>query len=371
MIRPIEWIRETSVLRSHLGQVGRGPLSLDTEADSLHHYPEKVCLVQLSFGGADRLVDPLAGVDLSQLQTVLADPGVRKILHGADYDLRILHRDFGLTIAGLFDTMVAARLTGEREFGLAVLLGKHFGVELDKRHQRADWSQRPLPEALAAYAALDTRHLAELADLFEERLRELGRTAWAAEEFGRLEGVRWNERTDSDAFRRVKGSAGLSPRQLAVLRELVGFREQEARRRDRPPFRIARDEVLLAVVRSDPRSPAELARIPGFPRPWSQPRAAQQLLDVVRRALALPDSQLPEVRRRRRRPNAAFERRLREVMAHRDRLAQELDLEASIVASRGALEEALREPGLGDDAGAGLRRWQAALLRPELERLSE
>jgi ribonuclease D len=324
MIRPIEWIRETSVLRSHLGQVGRGPLSLDTEADSLHHYPEKVCIVQLSFGGADRLVDPLAGVDLSQLQTVLADPGVRKILHGADYDLRILHRDFGLTIAGLFDTMVAARLTGEREFGLAVLLGKHFGVELDKRHQRADWSQRPLPEALAAYAALDTRHLAELADLFEERLREL-----------------------------------------------VGFREQEARRRDRPPFRIARDEVLLAVVRSDPRSPAELARIPGFPRPWSQPRAAQQLLDVVRRALALPESQLPEVRRRRRRPNAAFERRLREVMAHRDRLAQELDLEASIVASRGALEEALREPGLGDDAGAGLRRWQAALLRPELERLSE
>jgi ribonuclease D len=267
--------------------------------------------------------------------------------------------------------MVAARLTGERGFGLAALLGKHFGVELDKRYQRADWSRRPLPEAMATYAALDTRHLAELEDLFESRLRELDRTEWAAEEFGRLEGVRWNERADLDAFRRVKGSAGLSPRQLAVLSELVRFREQEARRRDRPPFRIARDEVLLAVVRSEPQSPAELARIPGFPRPWSRARTAQQLLDVVRRALALPDCRLPEVRRGRRRPGAAFERRLRELMAHRDRLAQELDLEPSVLASRAALEGALREPGRGDDARADLRRWQAALLRPELERLSE
>jgi ribonuclease D len=354
-----------------LGQVGRGPLSLDTEADSLHHYPEKVCLVQLSFAGVDRLVDPLAGVDLGQLQTVLADAGVRKILHGADYDLRILHRDFGLTVAGLYDTMVAARLTGERGFGLATLLGKHFQVELDKRHQRADWSRRPLPETMATYAALDTRYLADLADLFETRLHELGRTAWADEEFGRLEGVRWSESADPETFRRVKGSAGLSPRQLAVLRELVRFREQEARRRDRPPFRIVRDEVLLAVVSSDPQSPAELARIPGFPRPWARTRAAQQLLEVVRRALALPESRLPEVRRRRRRPGAAFERRLRQLMAHRDRLAHELDLEPAVVASRAALEGALRGSERGDDAPRDLRRWQAELLRPELERLSD
>jgi ribonuclease D len=370
MANRIEWVRETASLRVWLERLGRGPLSLDSEADSMHHYPERVCLVQLSFGGADLLIDPLAGVDMGPLAAVLADAGVRKIIHGADYDLRILHRDFGLVVNGLFDTMVAARLTGESEFGLAALLKKHFGVEADKRYQRADWSRRPLPAEMEAYAALDTRYLAKLKELLERRLSDLGRIAWAEEEFRRLEAVRWIERADSEAFRRVKGSAALSPRQLAVLRELVRFREQQARQRNRPPFRIASNEQLLRLVQADPRSAAALTRMPGLPRSWTRSKDAQQVAAAMQRARDLPESGLPEVRRRAKRPGNAFERRLRRLLAQRDRLAQELDLEPAVVASRGVLEATMRGLEGGEGLPEELRRWQADLLRPALEDVS-
>ena len=197
----IAWIRETGNLSDTLAAVGAGPLALDTEADSLHHYPEKVCLVQLTFGGADHLVDPLAGVDLAPLGRILADRAVTKILHGSDYDLRVLHRDFGLELVGLFDTMIAARLTGERSFGLAALLETHFGIKLEKKFQRADWSLRPLTAEMESYAALDTRHLEALAGRLGEQLEQLGRTAWAEEEFRALEGVRWSAPDPEDAVR--------------------------------------------------------------------------------------------------------------------------------------------------------------------------
>jgi len=176
---PVSWIRDARSLSEALSGIGDGPLALDTEADSFHHYPEKICLIQLSTRARTYLVDPLTGLNLRSLGEVLEDGAVTKILHGADYDLRLLRRDHDLQIRNLFDTMIAARLTGETRFGLASLLESHLGVRLDKRFQRADWSQRPLPREMVEYAAADTRHLAELRSILDARLLSLGRRDWA------------------------------------------------------------------------------------------------------------------------------------------------------------------------------------------------
>jgi ribonuclease D len=373
MSRTLRWVARTGELSDLLKKLGEGPLAVDTEADSMHHYPEKVCLVQLSFGRTDLLVDPLAGVDLeSALRQPLNDPVTRKIMHGADYDLRMLDRDFGLTIRGLYDTMIAARLAGEREFGLAALMERHLGIKLDKRYQRADWSLRPLPDEMRAYAAMDTRHLEELAGLLQEELERLGRSSWAAEEFARLEEVRWQEPDGGEAYRRVKGSGGLDRRALEILRALVTLRESMARKADRPPFKIIGNNVLFAIAKEKPRSEKELAGMRPLPASWSRGRRLQRLWDVVSRALERPESELPEIRKRaRKRSNKSFEKKLRRLGALRDGLAAELGLEPSLLAPRAVLEQVLtnmedgREPWEAQD----LRRWQADVLRPAINRL--
>jgi len=368
MARGIQWVEDDRTLQAAMKGLGTGPLAVDTEADSLHHYPEKVCLIQLTSRGEDLLLDPLSSLDVSALGEPFRDPAIRKILHGADYDLRMLDRDFGIGIRGLFDTMLAARLIGERSFGLAALLEKFFGVRLDKRFQRADWSQRPLPDELRRYAVMDTRHLEELAQLLEERLVRMGRETWAAEEFAVAEKVRWIERGEDEAFRRVKGSARLDRRGLAVLRELHGWRDAEARRRDRPPFRVLGDTVLLSIARARPGSRRDLLSVEGLPESSRHGRRASGLLDAVARATALPESSLPERARGGQRPDAGFESRLRELMKKRDRLADELGIESSVLASRSVLTAVLgRIDNDLDPAGTQeLKGWQLEVLKPVL-----
>jgi len=373
MSERVHWCRETGDLEARLDSLGAGPLALDTEADSLHHYPEKVCLVQLSFGGIDLLVDPLAGVDLAALEPILEKREVRKVLHGADYDLRILNRDFGLKLYGLFDTMIAARLVGERSFGLAALLEQHFGVALEKKYQRADWSRRPLPQAMEAYAVLDTRHLIPLAELLENRLVELGREGWAAEEFAVLEKVRWNDRADRETYRNLKGSGSLERRGLAVLREIVAVRERLARAADRPPFMILLNDSMLSIAREKPSDRRALSRLLGSRGRGLRGPDSQRLLEAVGHALNLPEEELPEltVSRRRRRDGPAQER-LRALLGRRETIALELDLEPSILGSRALLEAMLSRASQAQDPGGtpGLRLWQWRLLGPELCRIA-
>lgn len=374
MCRRMVWITETGELPARLAGVGRGPLAVDTEADSMHHYPEKVCLVQLSFGEVDLLIDPLAGIDLTLLQPLLAERGVRKIMHGADYDLRMLRRDFGLEVSGLFDTMLAARLTGEGACGLAALLHKHLGIELDKKYQRADWSQRPLPGDMAAYAVMDTRHLERLADILLRELDRLGRAEWAEEEFSRLEKVRWREPAVEESYLRVKGSGSLDRRGLACLRELVVMREKAARRQARPPFKILGNDLLLKIAGTMPRSEKELAAIPHLPHSWSRAGRLEMLWEAVRRALEQPEALLPERGQPRvRRAGRRFEKRLRMLCKQRDRLAGELGIEPALLASRAVLGQALSniENGEAPEAVPDLRSWQARLLRPAFEALGD
>jgi len=367
----VRWVRTTADLTKEMADLGGGPLSVDSEADSLHHYHEKVCLVQVSIGGRDLLIDPLAGLDAEPLRRPLEDPGLRKILHGADYDLRVLHRDFGLEIRGLFDTMVAARLVGEKSFGLAALLDRFLGVKLEKKFQRADWSIRPLPPEMEQYAVLDTRYLEPLAACLEQRLTGLGRNEWAAEEFRRLEKVRWNpEGRSGDAYLRIKGAKALDARGLAVLRELAGWRDARARKRDVPLFRVARDEVLSELADRSRKGPASgWFPVRGLGRRWSEGSGRRELLETIERGLAVPEAELPAVpRKRSRRKSRAEEERIRRLCRKRDGLAGTLGLEPSVLASRAVLQEALNcLDGGGDLEGVpGLRRWQLGILEPLL-----
>jgi len=362
------WIDDEAELARALAGVGGGALAVDTEADSLHHYEAKLCLIQLSFGRGDLLVDPLAGggLDLASLAACLADPALPKIMHGADYDLRLLGQHQGLQVRGLFDTMIAARLTGERAFGLAALVERHLGIKLDKRFQTADWSRRPLAPELRAYAARDTRHLIELAACLERRLVELGRLAWAAEEFARLE---TQERPAPDPaarkapHERVKGAAALGRHELCVLRALAELREEAARALDRPPFRIARDEVLLGLAREAARG----GETHGAGASGWHPRVAPRVPAAIAAALAVDPAAWPARIEAGRRPppDPRLEARVRPVLAERDRLAAGMGLDPTLIASRGQIERVVSgETG----AERALRRWQTELLGPILAR---
>ena len=159
----------------HLAHAER--VAVDTEADSLHAYREKLCLIQISLPQDEHaLVDPLAGISLQPLYDALV--GKTIVLHGADYDLRLLRRDGGFVADAVFDTMLAARLVGRREFSYAALVKAEFGIELTKGSQKANWARRPLTDTMAAYAQNDTRYLLQIAENLGARLRELGRWDW-------------------------------------------------------------------------------------------------------------------------------------------------------------------------------------------------
>ena len=332
---------------------GTGRVGVDTEADSLHCYHEKVCLVQVGLPGADELVDPLAGLDLAPLLDALAGAGM--VMHGADFDLRMLYR-LGLdTPSGVFDTMIAARLAGAGRYGYAALVAEHFGVALPKGQQKANWARRPLGPALARYARNDTRYLLPLAERLERRLAELGRLEWLEQTCRRaVEAARVTRERDPETEWRVRGSHTLGPRARAVLRALWHWRDDEARRADRPPFHVLSNAGLVDAAqrldRGDEATPRHLhgTRLARFSR------AADE-------ALALDRERWPQRPPARARPRLAKsqEKRLAALRRRRDETAAELAIDAELIAPRAALE---RIAGDGGDAGDGLLPWQRALL---------
>jgi ribonuclease D len=351
----------------------REPLvAADTEAASFHRYRDRIFLIQLSSPSTTAIVDPLALADLAPVGELLADPKVEKVFHDADYDLRTLDRDYGFRARHLYDTRIAAQLAGEPAVGLAALLEKYAGVKLAKQHQKADWSQRPLPAAMLAYAAADTEHLPTLRAALRDQLRGLGRLSWAEEEFQRLEELRWTAVPDgADAFLRVKGAKALRPRQLGALRELYRWREARAAEQDQATFRVIGNEALLAVAQALPRAAAELAHIPALP-PSLARRHGAALLAAVGRARELADADLPRVERTPRPPrDPAFDARAERLKAARNRAAAALALDPGVLCGRATLEAVARAtPPPTDRAGLArigeLRRWQIEALGDEL-----
>lgn len=365
----MSYISTPEALGEAVAAFRREPLiAADTEAASFHRYRDRIFLIQLSSPSRTAIIDPLAIADLTPVGELLADPAVEKIFHDADYDLRILDRDYAFRARHLFDTRIAAQLAGEPAVGLAALLEKHLGVKLAKEHQKADWSRRPLPPAMLAYAAADTQHLPALRETLRARLAELGRLAWAEEEFRRLEDLRWTGAPDgAEGFLRVKGAKALAPRSLAALRELYRWRESFAADKDQATFRIVGNDALLAVARALPRTPDELGRVAQLPRSLAA-RHGAALLEGVRRALALPESDLPHIERAVRAPrDPTLDARVERLKTARNRVAKELGLDPGVLCGRSTLEAVARALPLPNDrAGLArigeLRRWQIEAL---------
>jgi ribonuclease D len=362
------YISAPPALAEFVAAVRREPrVAVDTEAASFHRYRDRIYLIQISTADRTALIDPLALADLSPVGTVLADPRIEKTFHDADYDLRVLDRDYGFRAARLFDTRIAAQLAGEPAIGLAALLEKYAGVKLAKEHQKADWSQRPLPPGMLAYAAEDTRHLLALRDALERRLRDLGRLDWATEEFGRLEALRWTGVAEgaTDGYLRVKGAKALPPRSLAAFREVHRWRETVAERDDKAPFRVIGNDSLLAVSRALPTTAAELSGLKELPASLAR-RHGAALLDAVARARALPESDLPRLERSARPPkDPDFDARVERLKAVRNRVATALNVDPGVLCGRTTLE-AVARAAPKDRAGLAqvgeLRRWQALVL---------
>jgi len=367
--RQPRYITAPQALADAVAAFRREPIvAADTEAASFHRYRDRIFLIQLSSPTTTAIVDPLALADLSPVGELLGDPRVEKIFHDADYDLRILDRDYAFRARHLFDTRIAAQLAGEPAVGLAALLEKYTGVKLAKEHQKADWSRRPLPPAMLAYAAADTEHLPVLREALRQRLTALGRLAWAEEEFEHLEDLRWTGAPDgADAFLRVKGAKALPPRPLAALRELYRWREALGADLDRATFRIIGNDALLAVAKALPRTPADLTRIPALPATLAR-RHGPALLECVGRALALRDADLPRVERPPRAPrDPTFDERVERLKAARNRVAAELGLDPGVLCGRTTLEAVARALPLPNDRAAlariaELRRWQIDVL---------
>jgi ribonuclease D len=365
------WVRTEDGLRMLARSLeGCRAIGLDSESDSLYHHKDKVCLVQIATDRGDAfLVDTLALRDLSSLTPAMADPALVKVLHGADYDVMTLRRDFGFSLASLFDTMIAARLLGKAEIGLAAVARDELGVALSKDSQKDDWSRRPLTPRQEAYALADVAHLVELWQRLSAKLAAAGRLSWLREE---CDAVALLEpaarRRDPEAYLAVKGARRLSPRALAALRELHAWRERRAEERDTPAFKILGNESLLRLAELRPRDAAALRAVPGvLPR---LQRQAGELLAAVRRAEELKESELPRPARPPRPvlPDLVL-RRAERLRAWRARKAAELRVDVSVVLPQRLIdrlaEAAPRDAG-GLAAIEGLRRWRLESFGAEL-----
>jgi len=368
-------------------------VALDTEADSLHSYREKLCLLQISVPHAvilsevegslgtapevmrrdsstkpvlseveglgmtgsqcvDFIVDPLAGIDLEPLRRALEPKEI--VLHGADYDLRMLRRGLNFVAHKIFDTTIAARLLGIREFSLVALVKRYFGLELPKGSQKANWAKRPLPARMAEYAVNDVRYLLPLAEKLEADLDRYERRDWLRQSCERaIEQAAVARVRNEDELWRVRGSGALRGRAAAVLRALWQWREREAEMVDRPPFHILQNERLLNAALS-----FDSGSVPDY-KHFSH-RRRQAFREAARSALQAPESVWPVLRRRSgTRPTAETVRRTEELRRRRDRSAEELGLEPSFIAPRGTLEAIAAD---GVRAGSLLAPWQRQLL---------
>ncbi|OQY19142.1 MAG: ribonuclease D [Desulfobacteraceae bacterium 4572_35.1] len=355
--------------------------AVDMEADSMHSYQEKVCLIQFTYleknngeidTGSDNkktvLLDPLAGCDLSALLPVMAQSNIRKIFHAADYDIRCLTRDFNMTINGLFDTMIASQLLGEERVGLADVLEKYFSVTLDKKYQRADWSKRPLSQPMCDYAAGDTFYLHELAQILEDKLIAKDRLWWAQEEFGLLEQARFQLK-EGPMFLRFKGAGVLQPRSLAVLEALLLWRNREAERRDCPAYKVLGNKILLSLACTCPSAQDELKKVDDF-APRLIERYGKATLQIVAQSMQLPEDRLPHYPRSERpKRDVVVDKRFNKLKQWRKGKAEELGLDPGILINNTMLETIARllpQSATQLTQLDGMKMWQSQVLGDEI-----
>lgn len=352
-------ISDLQSLERLCGRIASSPfVALDTEADSLHAYPEKICLIQVAIEGEEVLVDPLASLDLTPLWRALR--GRTVILHGADYDLRMLHRCAGFVPSATLDTMIAARLLGRKEFGLVSLADQMLGVKLEKGSQKANWAIRPLTEKMAQYALNDVRFLRPLSALLEAELARLNRLAWLEESCHRLiQTCTAPVEEDPNEVWRVKGCHRLSRRGMSVLRSIWHWRESEARNGNRPPFFILGHEDMIGIAGAATSPEADVSFAARLPQRWSGGKRSR-CIAAIEAGLAEPPERWPDY------PIKSILRwtdaekvRFEKIQHIRDAAARDLELDPTLIASRAVLVQLATH---WETAAASLMKWQLRLL---------
>lgn len=353
---------------------GAHTVSVDTEADSFHHFHHKVCLIQLAADDRCFIIDPLAGLDLSQVLAVLARK--RLIFHDAGYDLRMLLADFDFHPQNeIFDTMPAARLVGLENVSLSALLEKILGVRLCKHNQRANWAKRPMPETLLAYAAEDIRYLSRLAEHLTEQLVALGRLDWHREYCAYIIAQTQQPKPpeDPDNCWRIRGTFGLPPRQMAFVRALWQWRENQADRADLSPFRILHNEQLIKLALwAERQKEIHPNKLPSLPRHCKGNRR-RELLEAMHSAhqMGSDDWPAPPKRQHAQRPDAEVLEKTDRLKAECKKIADSLHLAPQLIASRKSLLAAVNTGADTEEKllRIGWMRWQGRLLLPALQRI--
>jgi ribonuclease D len=358
----LQRIETSDALITAAAEISEHPaIAVDLEADSMYHFQEKVCLIQVAADRRIFLIDPLQTDNLEPLSSVFANPGICKVFHGADYDIRSLYRDFTFSVHNLFDTEIAARFLGLQETGLEALLLNRFGIQLDKKYQRKDWSRRPLPEEMLTYAADDVRYLLALARDLEEELGARGRLEWVREECERISRVRPAINNDQPLFMNFRGAGRLDSRSLAVLENLLQVRRRIAEKKDRPLFKVFSNKSILALVQHKPPDRKQLEATGALSKKQIQ-MYAEELLARIESAMRIPTSELP-VYQRNRAPSIppAAPARIRRLKKWRDRKARELNIEPGVLLNKAAITAiALENPQTRRELATltELRRWQ-------------
>lgn len=361
LVQPV--IIETPEALSSLLEALEGvtEIGVDTEADSFYSYTEKVCLLQLTIGKTDYLIDPLVDLDLSPLGEIFKDESVVKILHDGEFDVLILGRDFHFRFKNIFDTRIAAAALGFSSPGLAAVLDRYFGIEVDKSEQRSDWSRRPLKQSQIDYARLDTRYLMALKERMAADLEAAGRRMILDGECERLEELEPVKREfDPDGYAKIKGANGLSPAEKGVLKELFCLRNSVAEERDVPPFKVLGNHVLMELAARMPSTMNDIDGLKGFPKGRRRSLGRDTLAAVQRgrqnpiTKKVQPQSRTPRL------DDEPFELHERLRSWRRERAEQE-GMDSSLVLNRHVmLRIAIDSPKTLDEFEQveGLRSWQ-------------
>ena len=364
------FIRTPAELEQFVSRISKEKIiAVDLEADSMFHFQEKVCLLQMAGNGENVVIDPLEVNDLSALAPIFKDKDVCKVFHGSDYDVRSLYRDFSIEINNLFDTQLASMFMGQRETSLGAVVCNRFGIQLDKRYQKKDWSQRPLPDGMIEYAASDVYHLIPLARMLMDELEEKGRLDWVKEECDYLSEVRPMENGSDPLFLRFRGAGRLPRRNLAALEGLLQYRRKLAEKKDRPLFKVISNTALLKIATEMAQTPQamEAARCLSAKqiRIYGKPLSA-----IVKKANALAEKDLPTYPRKRR-PSVSprVPERIKIIKDWRDRLADGLGLDSALLFNK-ALMTAIAVKKPADLQGLrnveGIRNWQVKAFGKEV-----
>jgi ribonuclease D len=333
---PPIWVATPAALKTMLADLRAQPLvAVDTESNSLYAYREQVCLIQFSTPERDYLLDPLALDDLAALGEIFVSRKIEKIFHAAEYDIICLKRDYRFSFNAIFDTMHASRILGKSEVGLAGILASEFGITIEKRFQRANWGERPIPPAMLAYARIDTHYLIDLRNRLREELIQKGLLELAEEDFTRLTQVSASEgENDSQSCWRMIGRNSLAHEQCAVLQALIEYRDAQARKANLPHFKILSNQALIEIAQVCPTTPADLSKIAHLP-PRQRERHASGLLQAVSRGL----TSRPPAKPVNHRPDDAVLARLDRLKEWRKVTARSLKVESDVVLPKDIAEQ--------------------------------